>query len=109
MRMHQLTVGLCLALTGCGSDLYDEVGSVEQSAMSVNAMSVNAMSANAMSANAMSANAMSANAMSANAMESIDVSMSLHDPLAQVFMKYLVSCALYPTDEVLFKDIAHPA
>jgi hypothetical protein len=82
---------------------------ISANAISANAISANAISANAISANAISANAISANAISANGLiigevDHPDLVLALHDPYAQEFMKYLVSCALEPKQQVTYTD-----
>src|SRR5262245_22828632 len=79
----------------CGGTEADDV-EVQTAALTIdNALTANALTANALTANALTANALTANALTAN---------GLKDPLARMFLKYVVSCAL-PADETLSMSI----
>jgi hypothetical protein len=79
----------------------ESVSTTEQPALAANALAANALTSNALAANALAANALAANALAANGVIlNPDVSLALEDPNAQIFMKYLVECALDPTQVV---------
>jgi len=74
--------------------------------LSANGLSANGLSANGLSANGLSANGLSANGLSANGLTAAGLlgngSTALTDPLAQQFLKYVVSCALNDQQSLTF-------
>ncbi|HEX3697151.1 MAG TPA: hypothetical protein VH374_17380 [Polyangia bacterium] len=99
-----------VAVVGCGGSIQDENGAFGQAqsaeltenALTANALTANALTANALTANALTANALTANALTANAL----TANGLKDPLARMFLKYAVSCAL-PVDETVTITVDH--
>jgi hypothetical protein len=96
LRVLGLFAATCAAF-GCvgapeAGDEFEETSSelVTENALTANALTANALTANALTANALTANALTANALTANAL----TANGLKDPLARMFLKYAVSCAL---------------
>ncbi|HVR63645.1 MAG TPA: hypothetical protein VMU50_17210 [Polyangia bacterium] len=104
-RKHTLRVlgSLAAVLTavGCGSPPSDDLGEVKSAETTENALTANALTANALTANALTANALTANALTANALTANALTANgLRDPLARMFLKYAVGCAL-PADQTI--------
>ena len=97
-------------LPACAADIGDaEEADLEQSeAMNYNAMNYNAMNYNALTANFDSNQVMSEVPLSTESYDPVtgktELKYVLHDALTREFMKYLVSCALEPSQFVKYKD-----
>ncbi len=100
-----------VSLSGCAADIGDpeeEPGLEEAEAMGFNAMGFNAMGFNALTANFESNQAMSESPLTTESYDPYvgrpELMYALHDSLTREFMKYLVSCALEPSQIVSYKD-----
>ena len=81
----------------------ESVSATVQPAIAANAIAANAVTTNAIAANAIAANAIAANAIAANGIPQIadpTIQVALEDPNARIFMRYLVGCALAPSQQV---------
>jgi hypothetical protein len=94
----------CIAPEGDNND--DETESVaftQLPAITTNAITTNAITTNAITTNALVTNAITTNAITTNAITTNAITTNaLHDPNARELLKYMVSCALLPSDHVDF-------
>jgi hypothetical protein len=104
-------------LTGCTGNVDDEFVEEAQGALiDTNALDTNALDTNALDTNALDTNALDTNALDTNALDTNSLA-AIQDPSAtgtdsRRLMRYLVTCALKPTDRFEFTwtdsaDVVH--
>jgi hypothetical protein len=98
-----------LTATGCAVSTGEEVGVAEEAALTSNALTSNALTSNALTSNALTSNALTSNALTSNALTSNALtSNALQDPDAREVLKYIVSCALPATAELVTPEETYP-
>jgi len=96
-------------LAGCaGSASGEEVGSTQQAMEDENGLTMNGLAMNGLAMNGLAMNGLAMNGLTMNGlMQTSDIASTLDsDPLAQMFMKYVVSCALPTGQNVVFPTLA---
>jgi hypothetical protein len=91
-------------LSCVGLALDDQVEPVAEAAIATNAIATNAIATNAIATNAIATNAIATNALASHIVGGVagsilnpKVTVALDDPDAQMFMQYLIGCALSPS------------
>ena len=108
MQPKLTVIAMSLALCAC-TDV--ELGSSEQGiGMPLGGVATNGVATNGVATNGVATNALASEALATGAL-AIDsnvknqhVSLGLEDPNAQIFMKYLVGCALRPDQEIRWSN-----
>ncbi len=97
-------LGGCSGVAGPGEDVgSDRQGVEDENGLAMNGLAMNGLAMNGLAMNGLLTNGLTANGISATA-DVIEVLDS--DPLAQMFMTYLVSCALPAGQSVVFDSLA---
>jgi hypothetical protein len=93
-------------LTACaGAAPGDDIGSATEDVVAMNGMSIDALTMNGLPTSALTANSLTTSGIA----KTPSIASTLDsDPLAQVFMQYVVSCALPPWQSVSIPSAAHP-
>jgi hypothetical protein len=95
-----LAAAAIVGLVGCG-EVGDDTETVESAVTIDNSLAANSLAANSLAANSLAANSLAANSLAANSLAANSLMVSaLRDPLARQLLKYVVSCALDPDEDV---------
>jgi hypothetical protein len=87
VALASLTLTACSSATG---EVEEQIGTVQQAALTQNALTQNALTQNALTQNALTQNALTQNALTQNALLSAD----LTEAINRTVLKYIVGCAL---------------